>query len=197
MTRAGDDATRDAVVVVTGLPRSGTSLMMAILGAAGVPLLEDDARPADASNPRGYHELAAVRATARDARWLEAAAGRAVKVVHRLLADLPRDRPYDVIVMRRPLAEVVASQDRMLERLGAPPTGLPAARVAAVLAAQLDEVLALLEREPCFRWTAIDYPRLVRDPVGETARVLAFLGVEASAAEVARVVDPALHRERG
>jgi hypothetical protein len=197
VTRRDREATRDAIVVVTGLPRSGTSLMMAILEAAGVALLEDDARPADASNPRGYHELAAVRATARDAGWVEDAGGRAVKVVHSLVAALPRDRRYAVIVMRRPLSQVLASQDRMLERRGAPPTELPAERIAAVLSAQLDEAIALLEREPCFRWTTVDYPRLVADPVGETSRVLDFLGVEAPAAEVARVVEPALHRERG
>ena len=78
------------IVVVSGIPRSGTSLMMSILGQAGIPLLTDDARAPDDSNPRGYFELAAVRKTNEDSAWLEQAPGQAVKVIHRLLPALPR-----------------------------------------------------------------------------------------------------------
>jgi hypothetical protein len=205
-------AASEPIIVVSGLPRSGTSLMMRLLEAASVPVLQDATRPPDESNPRGYYELAAVRATARDARWVERAPGHAVKVIHRLLAALPRDRDYRVIVMRRPVREVVASQDRMLARLGAPgsgrpgdpdsgrpgdpATGLPSARLEAVLAAQLEEAMALLDREPCFTWMGVDVHALIDDPEAEIARVLDFLGLAARPARLARLVEPALLRER-
>lgn len=185
-------ASSEPIIVVSGLPRSGTSLMMRLLEAAAVPVLQDAARPPDESNPRGYYELSAVRATATDARWVARAPGHAVKVIHRLLAALPRDRVYRVIVMRRPMREVVASQDRMLARLGEPAAGLPSARLEAVLAAQLEEATALLDREPCFTWMGVDVHALIDDPETEIARVLDFLGLPARPAGLAHVVEPAL-----
>lgn len=195
--RSADPPAAAPIIVVSGLPRSGTSLMMSLLEAAGVPVLQDDARPADESNPRGYYELAAVKRTASDPGWVDGAAGRAVKVIHRLLDALPRDRRYRVILMQRPIAEVVASQDRMLARLGEASGGIPAERLSAVLEAQLAEAKTLLEQEDCVEWIAVDYPRLVADPESECDRVIDFLGLDASAAVLARRVDPALHRERG
>ena len=190
-------ASPQPIIVVSGLPRSGTSLMMRLLEAASVPVLQDATRPPDESNPRGYYELSAVRATATDARWVARASGHAVKVIHRLLAALPRDRVYRVIVMRRPVREVVASQDRMLARLGEPVSGLPPARLEAVLAAQLDEAMALLDREPCFTWMGVDVHALVDDPEVEIARVLDFLDLPARPGSLVHVVEPALLRERG
>jgi len=192
----GPDADAAPVVVVTGLPRSGTSLMMQVLEAAGVAPLQDGARPPDASNPRGYYELSAVRGTATDASWVADAGGRAVKVIHRLLAHLPPGHRYRVIVMRRPIREVIASQDRMLARLGEPTVGLDPERLTAVLGAQLEEAVALLDRRPELEWIAVEHGRLLADAEAECARVLRFVRSEASAAEVARIVDPALHRER-
>ena len=92
--------------------------MMQMLEAGGVPALTDHVRARDDDNPRGYFELEAVKRTKRDSSWLEAASGRAVKMVHLLLYDLPADRDYQVIFMRRKLEEVVRSQGRMLERRG-------------------------------------------------------------------------------
>ena len=104
--------------LVTGIPRSGTSLMMQMLCAGGMPVLRDASRAPDADNPRGYFELEAVRHTQRNADWLEAAAGHAVKVVHLLVPELPADRPYRVISMHRALDEVLDSQREMLRRRG-------------------------------------------------------------------------------
>jgi hypothetical protein len=185
-----------SIIVVSGLPRSGTSLMMRILEAAGVPILQDDARPPDASNPHGYFELSAVRRTARDASWLDDAPGHAVKVIHALLEHLPRDRRYQLILMRRPIEEVVASQDRMLARLGEEAGPLPASRVGAVLAARLAAATGLLDREPCFVWRVVDYPGLISTPEQTIGAVLDFLGLRACAADLAQLVDPSLHHER-
>ena len=51
----------DFITVVSGLPRSGTSLMMQMLSAGGLPALTDDLREADESNPRGYFEFEPVK----------------------------------------------------------------------------------------------------------------------------------------
>ncbi len=92
--------------------------MMQMLEAGGVPALTDHVRARDDDNPRGYFELEAVKRTKRDSAWLAASAGRAVKMVHLLLYDLPAERAYRVIFMRRNLEEVVRSQGRMLKRRG-------------------------------------------------------------------------------
>lgn len=171
--------------------------MMQMLAAAGIEPLTDEARPADASNPRGYYELDAVKRTRDDARWLDAAPGRAVKVIHALLSDLPRSRPYRVLFMRRRVGEVIDSQDRMLERLGRDVPALPRDRIAAVFEAQVARAIALLHDEACFEVLEVEHARLLADPHAEAARVAAFLGVEGVAADMAACVDAALHRERG
>lgn len=106
------------ITIVSGLPRSGTSMMMRILEAGGMPVLVDHARVADVDNPNGYYEFEPVKTTCDDASWLRQAEGRAVKVVYKLLYDLPADRPYRVVFMQRALKEIVTSQNRMLARLG-------------------------------------------------------------------------------
>src|SRR5688572_8703668 len=116
---------RDSITVVSGLPRSGTSLMMQMLQAGGMPVLTDGERSADESNPRGYLELEAVKRTRSDAGWIAEAVGKAVKVIHLQLRDLPSSHQYRVIFMRRDLNEVVASQQSMLDRIGRKGAGLP------------------------------------------------------------------------
>ena len=107
---------RDFVVIVSGLPRSGTSLLMQMLAAGGLPLLTDGVRKADADNRRGYYELEAAKKTKADASWLAAAAGKVVKMVYVLLYDLPPDYHYRVVFLQRRLEEVLASQKVMLLR---------------------------------------------------------------------------------
>ncbi len=108
------------ITVVSGLPRSGTSLMMQMLVAGGLPALTDAVRSPDESNPRGYFEFEPVKRLRTDASWLEQARGRAVKIIHLLLRELPTDGrfQYRVLFLRRPLEEVIASQSAMLARAG-------------------------------------------------------------------------------
>ena len=105
------------LTVVSGLPRSGTSMMMRMLEQGGLPVLIDGVRTADDDNPNGYYEFEAVKQTREDASWLEGSEGKAVKMVYRLLYDLPPDRAYRVLFMTRNLDEVLASQRVMLTRL--------------------------------------------------------------------------------
>src|SRR3569833_79554 len=106
------------ITVVSGLPRSGTSMMMQMLAAGGMPMLTDGVRGPDPDNPRGYFAFGPVKRTPQDARWLAGAPGKAVKVVHSLLPALPGGYEYRVLFMLRDMHEVLASQDTMLRRLG-------------------------------------------------------------------------------
>src|SRR2546425_3967497 len=112
------------ITVVSGIPRSGTSLMMQMLAAGGMPVLTDRVRAADANNPRGYLELEGVKSLARNPEALADAEGKAVKVISSLLSNLPAGHEYRIIFMCRPLEEIISSQDNMLRRLGkeVPPT---------------------------------------------------------------------------
>lgn len=184
-------------ILVSGLPRSGTSLMMQLLERAGVPLLCDDSRPPDPSNPRGYYEFAPVKATLRDASWVELAGGRAVKVIHALLRGLPEDRSYRVLLMRRPIDEVVRSQDAMLTRLEEPPTPMAHERLARLLEEQLEQVRERLERHECFEWLEVDYTQLVRSPESEIPRIAAFLEMDLPLDPLLECIDPTLYRNRG
>lgn len=186
---------RPVTTIVTGIPRSGTSLMMSILGAAGVPLLVDEARPPDASNPRGYFEYAPVLGSERDTSWLDDAAGRAVKVIHLLLPTLPQDREYRVILMERPIAEIILSQDRMLERLEGSAPASPNPEIEQAFARQLQRTRELLTRSACFEWLPMAYPELVRSPQESLAQLGSFLGIEGRSAAMMACIDPCLHRE--
>ncbi len=190
------------VVVVSGLPRSGTSLMMQMLRAGGLELLADDSRPPDADNPRGYWEYAPVSRLREDAGWVAAAAGKAVKVVSPLLAYLPPGLAYRVVFMERAMPEILASQRAMLARAGgaAPSAQFDDAAMAERFARHLREVRAWLAAQPNFAVLAVDYDALVTGQAAAAAAVRDFLavelGVELDAAAMAAVVDPALYRQR-
>ena len=189
---------RGFVTVVTGIPRSGTSLVMQMLEAGGVPPLCDAARPADPDNPRGYYELAAVKRLVREgAPWLGQAAGRAVKVIHALVPSLPPEGDYRVIWIRRATAAVLASQRAMLEHRGADPEELGDERIAAVFAAQEKALEAWLEARPAGCWLQLDYDAVVEDPAAAARAIDALLGGGLDRAAMAGVVDPALRHRAG
>jgi len=196
-TRRHEERDDAPVVVVSGAPRSGTSLMMQMLEAGGVAPLTDDARPPDAGNPRGYYELEAVKRLPADAGWLAEAPGRAVKVIHALAPRLPAGPRYRVLWMERDLDEVARSQRALLETLGRPPEDdLSDARVAEILARQLAEAAAALDARGDVRRLVVAHARLLAEPGPSVARVAAFLGGRLDLAAMAAVVEPALHRVR-
>jgi cysteine-S-conjugate beta-lyase len=200
---------RDFVTIVSGVPRSGTSLLMQVLEAGGVEALSDGARAPDASNPRGYLEHALVPKLGRDPRaaaLVRGARGRALKVIHALLGALPEDVPLRVVVAERALADVVASQADMLERKPRDgtkreqtPAGVIAPeRLAAIYAAQLEEAVARLAARNDCTVLRVDTAQLVRAPALELGRIAAFLGGDLDEAAMARAISPALFgRSRG
>jgi len=185
-----------SVTIVTGVPRSGTSLVMQMLAAGGLPIASDGVRRADPDNPRGYFELEAARRLARDASWLPGIAGRAVKLVHTLVPSLPPDLRYRVLLVRRRLDEVLASQRLMLARRGSAPDLAEDARLLPVLEAQLAGLERWLAAREDLAWLGIEYAELVAEPERVAARINAFLGGGLDEAAMAACVDPRLHRER-
>lgn len=180
------------VTVVSGLPRSGTSLMMQMLAAGGLPVLADHVRPPDVDNPRGYFELERVRRIERDRGWLGSARGHAVKIVADLLPFLPGGHAYRVILMERALAEVAASQSAMLARRGA---DVPGPEVA-LLAARLAELDRWAAGRPDVSLLRVEHRGLLTDPVAAAAAVRRFLDLPLDVEAMAGAVDPRLHRQR-
>src|SRR5262245_6505245 len=115
----------EPVAVVSGLPRSGTSMMMKMLEAGGLTPYTDGERSADIDNPEGYYEFERVKDLERDPdkSWVRGARGKALKVISFLLRHLPGENRYRIVYMRRHLDEVLKSQDKMLDRLGNPAPG--------------------------------------------------------------------------
>ena len=189
-------STRDYVTVVSGLPRSGTSLAMQMLEAGGVPALTDRVRTPDDDNPRGYFEFERVKHLRTDKAWLDGAAGKAVKIIHALLTELPDGREYRVLFMRRDPGEVVRSQAAMLARSGRSGAGLAPERLAAVYAQQLAGVERWMAGRPALAALDVPYAGLVAEPVAWAERINAFLGGGLDTGAMAAAVDPALYRNR-
>ena len=184
------------IVVVSGLPRSGTSMAMKMLEAGGMQIVTDGEREADADNPRGYYEDERVKdlSKATDKSWLRASRGRAVKVISFLLKDLPPNLNYKVILMRRDLSEVLASQRKMLDRRGET-DDTPDERMVELWQDQLWRANYLLRHGPQFEWVEIGYRDALQDPAAAAARISALVdGLDERA--MAEVVDPALYRNR-
>ncbi len=189
------NAERDFVVLVSGLPRSGTSLVMQMLAAGGLPLLTDGVRQPDADNYRGYYELEAVKKTKSDASWLVGAAGKAVKMVYLLLYDLPPGYQYRVVFLQRKLEEVLASQKIMLQRQGKG-TGEDDAAMTRIFQKELVKVGQWLSAQPNFSLLNVDYNRLVVQPRVHAAEIDEFLGGGLNLDAMAAAVDPAQYRNR-
>ena len=188
-------------VLVSGLPRSGTSLMMQLLEAGGMPVMTDRERSADIDNPRGYYEWEAIKQIAKKPELLddEAVAGRAIKCISMLLPRMPEKHHYKVIFMLRPIAEVVASQQAMTTRLGTTGAKLDPEQLERGLRAHREEVRRWAASSPEIEWLEIDYPSLVRDPAPAIARLVEFLGREnlPNEQKMGAVIDPALYRRKG
>ncbi|MGE0548482.1 MAG: sulfotransferase [Kofleriaceae bacterium] len=192
----GSAERRPIVFVVSGLPRSGTSMMMRMLAEGGAPILADAARSADADNPRGYYELEAVKATARDASWVTGAPGCVVKVISSLLPHLPDHWTYRVVFMRRGIDQIVRSQRAMLDRLGNTPMGEDERAARHALARHLVDIECWLETARHMRILGVGYERVLAEPAREIDRICRFLELELDVAAMRRAVEPALQRQK-
>jgi hypothetical protein len=189
--RRGDDVT-----IVTGLPRSGTSMMMRMLEAGGLPVLTDRVRTADEDNPEGYYEFERVKQIEEDQAWLDHARGRSVKMVSALLEHLPPAYHYKVVFMRREMGEILASQRKMLERLGESRGEVDDATMARLFTQHLAKVTAWLEAQPNVDVLYVSYNDVLADPRAQAQRLNRFLGGKLDVAAMVDVVDPELYRNR-
>jgi hypothetical protein len=187
---------KNFITIVSGLPRSGTSLMMQMLVAGGMQALTDGQRGADQNNPRGYFELEAVKHTSTDDSWLAQAEGKVVKVVHLLIQRLPPNLEYRVIFMQRDLSEVVASQRAMLQQLGRPGANIPDSKLAAIFEGQLAEALQRVANNPNFHILPVQHREVIQQPAVVAQRIAAFLDGGLDSERMAAAVEPGLYRQR-
>lgn len=190
---------QEVIYVVSGLPRSGTSLAMQMLTAGGIEPMTDGQRVADESNPRGYLELEAVKGLKKDTSWVAEARGRVVKVISHLVADLPRGERYLVLFVERDLEEVLASQEKMLERLGRP--AAPRDAVRRAFTAHLQAFERLASERSDLEVLRVAYAGLVDSPEEGARRIAEFFDrgqtEPLDRTAMAATIDPALYRNRG
>jgi hypothetical protein len=184
------------ITIVSGLPRSGTSLMMQMLAAGGIPILSDGERIADSDNPRGYCEWERIKKLPQEPACIDQAEGKAVKVISQLLFALPAGRDYRIIFMERPLPEVVASQAEMIRRRGTSGAALPETALIAGLRAHLNQVTAWLAQKHDILVKRLEYHQVLREPRSVAEDVQNFLQRELDTESMVRQVDLSLYRHR-
>jgi len=184
------------ITIVSGLPRSGTSLMMQMLDAGGLPVLSDGERKADTDNPKGYLEWERIKQLPKDPSLIAEAEGKVVKVISQLILSLPAGHEYRVVFMQRPLPEVLKSQDEMLRRRGNADSSTDTSAIEEAFQRHLIEVNKWLTGKPNVRIMRVHYHRVLREPRIVAEEVVAFLQVPLDVEAMAGQVDGSLYRNR-
>ena len=184
----------EEIIVVSGLPRSGTSLMMQMLQGGGIEVVTDRLREADTDNPHGYLEYEAVKDLDQDASWLPTIRGKAVKIVSMLLYKLPPTERYRILFMERDIEEVLNSQEAMLKRLGR--AAAPRDKMAEAFRIHLENLEEWLKGRSDMTLLRVKYRDLVQQPETEANRVTEFLGRRLDVDQMVQSVDPNLYRNR-
>jgi hypothetical protein len=195
-SNAADVPLKHCINIVSGLPRSGTSMMMQMLAKGGLDTFTDGVREADTNNPRGYYEFELVKNLGRDHSWIDRAQGSVVKIVAPLLPKLPRDHAYRIVFMQRPLSETIASQQKMLERSDRQGGKLTPDRLAATFLQQVETIDGLLADYPQVSVLAVNYHDAIHDPIATAQRLSDFFDGQLDVSAATEAVDPSLHRER-
>ncbi len=184
------------ITIVSGLPRSGTSMTMKMLEAGGIPPLTDQIREADSDNPKGYYEFErAKKLREGDLAWIPDAEGKAVKLIAALLVYMPPDYEYRVLFMRRNIQEILASQAKMLENRGEE-NKADDETMADLFAKHVRQVEDWMKSQPNLQYIDVDYNALLGDPNPQVIRINQFLGGELDVSAMMTVVDPQLYRQR-
>src|ERR1700687_183323 len=184
------------ITIVSGLPRSGTSLMMQMLESGGLPVLSDGERKADTDNPKGYFEWERIEQLPKDPRLIAEAEGKVVKVISQLILSLPAGHDYRVVFMQRPLPEVLKSQDEMLRRRGNKDPISDTSAIEEAFQRHLIEVNQWFTGQPNMQVTRVHYHRVLREPKPVSEEIAAFLQVPLNIDAMVRQVDGSLYRNR-
>ena len=184
------------ITIVSGLPRSGTSLMMQMLAAGGMTVLSDGERKADKDNPKGYLELERIKQLPRDPSLIGEAEGKVVKVISQLVLSLPDGHEYRIVFMQRPMPEILKSQEEMLKRRGTYQAGGNTPAMDQAIQRHLIEVNKWLAGKANIKVLRVHYHRVLREPQLVAEEVAAFLGVPLDIAAMVEQVDGSLYRNR-
>jgi hypothetical protein len=184
------------VIVVSGLPRSGTSMMMKMLAEGGLPVVTDELRRPDDDNPNGYYELEVVRQLREgNSAWIAGANGKAVKVISSLLEFLPPDYQYKIIFMERDSQETLASQKKMLDHRGQV-SRMSDAEMEQQFQQHLAAIKPWLVRQPNVELYSVNYNALIAEPASICAQIVSFLELPLDRERMLAVPDPQLYRNR-
>lgn len=181
----------DEIIVVTGLPRSGTSLMMQIFAKSNVEVLSDGHRQKDINNPEGYYELEAVKAIVKDNSFLKDAKGKVVKIVAPLPTFLDKSLNYKIVFMRRDMDEILRSQEKMLSK----DQTSEREKFRTIYEFHLNKTYKFFT-DNNISWLDINYKELAADPETEIAKLIDFCGLENGLEDLVTVVKPELYRNR-
>jgi hypothetical protein len=188
---------QDVITIVSGLPRSGTSMMMKMLEAGGIPPLTDEIREADPDNPKGYYEFERVKQLDKgDTDWLKQARGKAVKIIGALLVHLPSDYEYKIIFMRRQIDEILRSQKQMLVRRGEPTEKVDDVEMSELFSKHVNHITSWIAKQPNMQVIYVSYNDVLQHPVDHANRINQFLGGALDVGEMVNVIDPDLYRQR-
>ena len=182
------------IVIVSGLPRSGTSLMMQMLQAGGIEVVTDNIRVADVDNPRGYLEFEIAKQIERDASWLPMMRGKAFKMVSQLLYHLPPTESYRIIVMQRDLDEVLASQEKMLQRRNV--DAAPRDQMKEAFSLHLEKLFEWLIAQDNIRILDVGYSEVLANAGESAVKINEFLDGTLEVDSMVQAVDPDLYRNR-
>ena len=194
LTKSGKD---EFITVVSGLPRSGTSMMMKMLEAGGIPPITDELREADEDNPKGYYEFERVKQMDQgDTKWVVESRGKVIKVISALLKHLPSGEQYRVVFVRRNMPEILASQRKMLIRRGEDPDKMDDGQMAMLFEKHLKQIDEWLKAQPNFRVLYVHYSDVLADPRPQIAKINEFLGGSLNTQAMVEAIDPKLYRNR-
>ncbi|PYX08134.1 MAG: sulfotransferase family protein [Acidobacteria bacterium] len=185
------------ITIVSGLPRSGTSLMMQMLAVGGMSILSDGERQADVDNPRGYFEWERIKRLPKEPGCVAEAEGKVVKVISQLLLALPGGHEYRVIFMQRPLAEVLLSQEQMLRRRGTFDPAVDTSTLVKGFQNHLYEINTWLNSKPNLKVMRVHYHRVLNEPKAIAEKLTQFLELPLDLEAMVRQVDETLYRQRG
>ena len=184
------------IIVVSGLPRSGTSMMMQMLKLGGIEPFVDNIRRPDEDNPRGYFEYEKVKKLKIDNSWLEDAQGKSIKIISQLLSNLPSDYDYKVVFMRRNMSEILASQRKMIERLGTKGASVPADALGNIYKKHLTQITDWLSQNDAFEVLYVDYRDVIENTAKHVELICDFLDHPLDSEKMISAVDRTLYRQK-
>ena len=184
------------IIVVSGLPRSGTSMMMKMLEATNIPVLVDEIREADEDNLKGYYEDERAKVLHLNNSWISEAEGKAVKIISYQLPHLPKKHKYRIIFMERKIEEILASQNKMMQRRGESTDDIPDNMMARIFKKHLIETSQWLIKQPNIDTIYINYNQTLENPESSAEKIAEFLQKDLDIEKMMQVVDPNLYRQR-